>query len=285
MAPRIYGGIRKMLEQLIESKSNARENKTRGGFILTTFLLVMGLCFSAVLSSLFAMNLGIGGEDLELSALVMPIAPVDNKPEPVEPARKEENQTPKDAAETSRQTNTLRIEENPIVPNTISVVQNTQKARPNVPFEIKEGIEKDNFTSQSTINRESNGGGGEIGEKRESQIADNNEKEEEPVLKKTPVEPRKTILVSGGVVNGQATSLPKPVYPQTAKTVNASGEVSVQVMIDENGKVISAKAVSGHPLLRTVSEQAARSAKFKPTTLSNQPVKVTGVIIYNFAKN
>ncbi|MGC2237004.1 MAG: TonB family protein [Pyrinomonadaceae bacterium] len=274
-----------MLEQLIESKSNARENKTRGGFILTTFLLVMGLCFSAVLSSLFAMNLGIGGEDLELSALVMPIAPVDNKPEPVEPARKEENQTPKDAAETSRQTNTLRIEENPIVPNTISVVQNTQKARPNVPFEIKEGIEKDNFTSQSTINRESNGGGGEIGEKRESQIADNNEKEEEPVLKKTPVEPRKTILVSGGVVNGQATSLPKPVYPQTAKTVNASGEVSVQVMIDENGKVISAKAVSGHPLLRTVSEQAARSAKFKPTTLSNQPVKVTGVIIYNFAKN
>jgi len=56
----------------------------------------------------------------------------------------------------------------------------------------------------------------------------------------------------------------------------------VQVTIDENGNVISASAVSGHPLLRQAAEQAARQAVFKPTLLSDQPVKVTGVIVYNF---
>jgi protein TonB len=272
-----------MLEQLIESKGNAKENRTRGGFLLTTFLLVMSLCFSAVLSSLFAMNPGIGGEDLELSALVMPIAPVDNKPEPVEPVRKQENQTPQDASKPTRQANILRLDENPsVVPNEISNTPLTQKARPITDF-IFSKFDSEG-TSRSDFKREQKEAGEGIGQNPQPQ-AENTEKEEEPVLKKTPVEPRKTLLVSGGVVNGQATSLPKPVYPQTAKAVNAGGEVSVQVMIDENGKVISAKAISGHPLLRPVSEQAARNAKFKPTTLSKQPVKVTGVIIYNFARN
>jgi protein TonB len=58
--------------------------------------------------------------------------------------------------------------------------------------------------------------------------------------------------------------------------------VVVQVVIDENGRVISAQAVSGHPLLQAVSVAAARNARFSPTKLSGQPVKVTGVITYNF---
>ncbi|CAN5627810.1 hypothetical protein BH20ACI4_BH20ACI4_31430 [soil metagenome] len=88
--------------------------------------------------------------------------------------------------------------------------------------------------------------------------------------------------ISKGVVNGSAVSLPKPVYPSAAKAVRASGAVNVQVTIDEEGSVISAAAVSGHPLLRASAEQAARAAKFKPTLLSGEPVKVTGVIVYNF---
>lgn len=88
--------------------------------------------------------------------------------------------------------------------------------------------------------------------------------------------------VSKGVVNGNAVSLPKPAYPAAAKAVNASGTVSVQVTIDENGNVISAKAVSGHPLLQAAAVEAARQAKFRPTLLEGQPVKVTGIIVYNF---
>ncbi len=95
----------------------------------------------------------------------------------------------------------------------------------------------------------------------------------------TPNTPK---LISGGVLNGKAKSLPKPAYPAAARAVNASGAVNVQVTIDENGDVISATAVSGHPLLRQASEQAALASKFAPTLLQGQPVRVTGVIVYNF---
>ena len=88
--------------------------------------------------------------------------------------------------------------------------------------------------------------------------------------------------ISGGVVNSKATNLPTPVYPPAAQAIRASGAVNMQVTIDESGNVISAKAISGHPLLRAAAEQAARNAKFAPTMLSGQPVKTTGVIVYNF---
>ena len=89
--------------------------------------------------------------------------------------------------------------------------------------------------------------------------------------------------VSGGVLNGKAVSLPKPVYPLSAKNARASGLVTVEVVIDETGKVISAKAVDGNTLLRQAAVQAAQGARFSPTLLSGQPVKVSGQINYNFS--
>ena len=91
--------------------------------------------------------------------------------------------------------------------------------------------------------------------------------------------PRK---ISGGVLNGKAISLVKPQYPAEARAAKASGAVNVQITIDEQGNVISAKAVSGDALLRTASEEAARQSKFSPTLLQGVPAMVTGVIIYNF---
>lgn len=88
--------------------------------------------------------------------------------------------------------------------------------------------------------------------------------------------------VSGGVLNGKATSLPPPSYPPAARAVGAGGTVSVQVLIDEQGNVISAAAVSGHPLLQGAATDAARQATFSPTLLSGQPVRVSGVITYTF---
>ncbi len=88
--------------------------------------------------------------------------------------------------------------------------------------------------------------------------------------------------ISGGVLNGKAIDLPKPVYPPAARAVRASGAVNVQVLVNENGTVVSATAVSGHQLLRQSAAQAARNAKFAPTMLSGKAVKVSGVIVYNF---
>lgn len=88
--------------------------------------------------------------------------------------------------------------------------------------------------------------------------------------------------ISGGVLNGKATTLAKPAYPAAARAVNAEGAVTVQILIDEQGNIASAAAVSGHPLLRQAAEQAALQSKFAPTMLSGQPVKVSGVVVYNF---
>lgn len=86
----------------------------------------------------------------------------------------------------------------------------------------------------------------------------------------------------GGVLNGRAIRLPRPAYPSVARARHAGGVVVVQVLIDELGNVIAACAVSGHPALTRVSEDAAREAKFTPTKLSGKSVKVIGLITYNF---
>ncbi|MBK8467383.1 MAG: TonB family protein [Chloracidobacterium sp.] len=84
------------------------------------------------------------------------------------------------------------------------------------------------------------------------------------------------------MVNGKATSLPPPVYPSEAKATRLGGVVTIQVLIDERGKVIRAGAVKGHPVLQFASRYAACDARFTPTLLSGTPVKVSGVITYNF---
>jgi TonB family protein len=103
-----------------------------------------------------------------------------------------------------------------------------------------------------------------------------------PPIKKETIKPPPPKTISLGVVNGKASNLPKPVYSAIAKAAHAHGTVTVQVLIDESGKVVSAQAISGHPLLLKESVQAAYQARFTPTLLSKQPVKVSGVITYNF---
>jgi TonB family protein len=80
-----------------------------------------------------------------------------------------------------------------------------------------------------------------------------------------------------------ALSLPAPAYPDTAKRMRIAGTVTVEVVIDENGRVISAEANSGPATLRQVAVQAALRARFSPTKLSGHPVKVSGLINYKFS--
>jgi protein TonB len=89
--------------------------------------------------------------------------------------------------------------------------------------------------------------------------------------------------ISGGVLNGTAINLPPPTYPDAAKRMRVSGTVQVDVILDESGKVVSATASSGPTILRDAAIAAALKARFSPTKLSGQPVKVSGVINYKFA--
>ncbi len=88
--------------------------------------------------------------------------------------------------------------------------------------------------------------------------------------------------VEGDLEVGRALELPKPAYPKLARAAHASGQVIVQLLIDVDGTVMNAAAVSGHPLLYSVSVEAAKNSRFSPTKLDGKPVKVTGVITYNF---
>jgi TonB family protein len=278
-----------MFDKLIESRSHVAENRKRGGYFMTSFVLVVSLCLSAFLWNLFAKDLGIGPGEFELSTLIAPLPIPANAPAPVQKVlRREQLQNTKSEV-IIRQTNMLWIDEQQPAPEKISVVPNTQKSRPNGHFLVKDGIETEQPHNSSAQNTGRSGISDSIDiSNKESAQIETIEKTPPPPLppiKKTvaeSVEKRKP-LVSDGVINGQATSLPKPPYPLAAKAVRAAGNVNVQVMIDETGKVISAKAIDGHILLRPAAEKAAWSAKFNPTLLSKQPVKVTGVIVYRFA--
>ena len=104
-------------------------------------------------------------------------------------------------------------------------------------------------------------------------------REEADAAKKGIAAPK---IVQGGVINGKALSLPRPEYPFAAKTARAGGTVTVEILIGENGNVIRAGAFNGPPALQDAARDAACKARFSPTSLAENPVKVSGVVTYNF---
>lgn len=86
-----------------------------------------------------------------------------------------------------------------------------------------------------------------------------------------------------GAVKNKGIYLAKPVYSNEAREAGAEGKVSVEITIDEEGNVTTANGVSGHPLLKTSSEDAARRTKFRILRDGGgQAVKSSGVLTYNF---
>ncbi len=279
-----------MLDQLVESSSHRKETARRGGFMLSTLVVVCSIFLSGILWSLFAKDLKMGEDNLEISTLVAPVPVPEDAPRQPEPAAKiEKQEQSQKVVETTRQANIMRIDEQQDAPIKISVVPNTQKARPNGNFKISAGLELEAQGFNSAMRGgENNVGGGGTGLAEISQPTT----VEKPKIKVTPPPPPLTKEIpkppvntrkSLGVINGKAINLVKPAYSPAALAVRAAGEVNVQVTIDEKGNVISANAVSGHVLLRQAAETAARASKFNPTQLSLQPVKVTGLIVYKFA--
>jgi TonB family protein len=99
-------------------------------------------------------------------------------------------------------------------------------------------------------------------------------------------EPSKTPqIVEMGQLNALAVNLVKPVYPEIARKTNVAGTVTVQISLDEEGKVVSAKATEGPAMLRSTAEDAARKSKFKSAMSGDKPIKATGFILYNFKAN
>jgi len=130
----------------------------------------------------------------------------------------------------------------------------------------------------------------EVGEAPETATKPQTDPQSKPETQPTSTNPSTTgetasdekAPAEGGFMNGRAVELPKALYPQEARTTRASGTVQVQVLVDETGKVISAKAIFGPDVLRDAAEKAAMRAKFKPTIVGGVPVKVSGILTYDF---
>jgi TonB family protein len=97
-----------------------------------------------------------------------------------------------------------------------------------------------------------------------------------------PPKPSPPSKVSKGVTAGNALIKVAPTYPPIAKQMNASGAVQVAITINENGRVIEAKAISGHPALRSAAEEAARKWVFRPTRIDGMPMRQQDVLTFNF---
>lgn len=255
----------------------------------TATLILMG-CFSVFVWSIMAMELSLTEDGLELSTIVAPVPMPAAEPPKPEPMRAQPQQQQQSARVETASRNQLiaRPEEHQEAPKDISTVPNTSKARPeHGNLKIGPGQEIDVPGSGVPTDRGTGPVGPGVPNGTGTVASNDGEKDvKPPVMETKPVEVKKppVQIVHSSVINSKATSLPKPAYPAPAIAVNAGGEVSVQVMLDENGNVVSAHAVSGHAMLKQAAVQAARNAKFTPTFLNGQKVKVTGLIVYRFSR-
>jgi len=258
-----------MFDNLVESGSHKQDLSRKGSFLLGTVAIYAVIGISLLVAGILYAPAYLDAQDLELTTLVAPV-PVPqqaNEPEKQQEAKPQN----KDQNVDVRKELIADVSESRVAPKEISAkASDIPPVRRGVTTVL--GAESSN--AAVPINAGPGTGTGIGTGPTKVNIA------EEPPPPPAPTPPRAPI--SGGVLNGKAISLPKPSYPPIARQAHASGTVVVQVTIDENGSVISAHAVSGHPLLQAVAVAAARGARFSPTKLSGQPVKVTGVITYNF---
>lgn len=263
-----------MFNNLIESSSHAEELKRRGTFfLLTTTTYVVLFAITGVVSIYaYDAHLEIQNTQLEILTFV-PIEPVrETVPEVVRNTIAAASNSDNTHVTRSTRTELIDSTSNPNnVPDQVSAVAS------DVPPARRDSVIGTRNADPPTPPAANYRGGGLTG------ITPIVEMPDPPPAATPNPPPVRTINVSRGVLNGRAISLPRPNYPPLAKQIRVQGTVTVQVLIDESGNVVSAKAVSGHPLLIAEAVEAARRARFSPTLLSDQPVKVSGVITYNFA--
>src|SRR5713101_2953167 len=257
-----------MFDNLVESGSHSDDNKRRGSFILVTSAIYVVLLTAAFVAGIMMATANIDQQTLELTALIAPV--------PV-PQQQQQKEAPKpEKMEISKNVDVRKeliadVTRTDLVPKEISAkASDVPPVRKGVVTMMGSG------NSNAVAPMAPGAGTGQIISSAPAKV-DIGGEPPPPPPKPTPHAP-----ISGGVLNGKAVHLVTPPYPAIARSAHASGQVQVEVLIDGDGNVISAHAVSGHPLLQAAAVSAARASKFSPTKLSGKPVRVTGMIVYNF---
>jgi periplasmic protein TonB len=257
-----------MFENLVESGSHSADLKRKGSFLGIFALVYLVLIAVGLVAGIWWATANIDAGNLDMLTLIAPV--------PVQAQQQQKQEAKPEKIEVSKNVDVRReliadVSRADLVPKEVSA-----KASDVPP--VRKGV----VTMIGSANSNAiapvapgSGTGNIISTPARVDVA-----EAPPPPPPKPTPPKAPI--SGGVLNGKAVRLVQPPYPAIARSAHASGQVRVQIVIDENGNVISAAPVSGHPLLQGAAVAAARASKFTPTKLSGQPVKVSGVIIYNF---
>ena len=261
-----------MFNNLIESSSHKREFKRRGSFFLFTVAAYSLLFAAGGIASIYAYDAQL---DERTEEIIVMLRPVDfpSQPQPITEHTRSPRPPRGDNTIDERRVVMLSVNRPDVPPEHISTRPNPDlPIRDRVPFRISDRDHNGDYGSPlGSVNATGPGTGPSV-------VLVTDPPPPPPVAVRKPVPP----VMSKGVFTGEAIELPKPVYSQLAKINHIQGTVGVQVLIDESGKVISAHAVSGPGLLTAEAVKAAYRARFSPTKLGDQPVKVSGLITYNF---
>ena len=264
-----------MFNNLIESSSHAQEFKRRGSFLLFTTATYLVLFAITGVASIYAYDAHLEAQSTELEITFVPLRTTEEAPEPPPRHGVQPTSNPGGRPTESIRTELFDSASNPThIPDKVGTVATDV---PPANWNSKIGPTNSEPPSLFTSPRGVPGGTGN------TPVGNLPDDPPPPPPPPPPAVP-KVVKVSR-VLNSQAIELPRPNYPPMARQIRLQGMVSVQVLIDEKGSVVSAKALSGHPLFVPEAQKAAMRARFSPTVISDQPVKVSGVITYNFVLN
>src|SRR6476659_5299406 len=215
-----------MFDNLVESSSHKEDISRKGSFVIATAVIYGVLLVTFFIAGIYWYDNHLGEMELELTTLVAPVPVPQVKPE----------DKPKEEAKPVKPDQNVDVRKELIadVTRTELVPKEVSAKASDVP-PVRRGVTTALGTNDSTAAQampSGPGAGTVVSAPTKVAIAD------EPPPPEPKPAPRAPI--SGGVLNGKAISLPKPGYPAIAKAAHASGTVVVQVVIDENGSVISA---------------------------------------------
>lgn len=273
---------REMFNNLIESDAHTAELKRQGSFVFGTLLVYAVLLLAAGVGSIYAYEAHLDNQSLEMTALVT-MVPVTAAPKHVPEQRATARpRTSNSAIADSTARVPMRTMSQTDVTDMTKVPVGIATSGNNVPPMPPGGIIGPINVDVGSRGTSPFSGGGPVGPVGPPNSGIQLTKEPPPELPKVESKPPKSIVKSLGVIESKITHKVVPPYPELAKKARVSGIVTVQILLDEEGHVLSAHATNGHPLLRGAAERAAAQTRFSPTLLSGQPVKVSGVITFNF---
>src|ERR1044071_5132745 len=217
-----------MFDNLVESSSHKDDLTRKGSFIGITALIYGVLLLAFFVAGIIWYDNHLSEQELELTTLVAPV--------PVPQQQKEPEQKQEAKPQKVEQNVDVRKELIADVTRTELVPKEVSAKASDVP-PVRRGVTTVVGTADSNAAAPIAAGSGTgtvVSAPAKVVIAD---EPPPPEAKPTP----RAAPISGGVLNGKAISLPKPAYPPIARAARASGTVVVQVVIDENGNVVSAQ--------------------------------------------